>query len=184
MPRGAYGLPAGLTPEEVFSYAYAVFFSPGYRNRYAEFLNKDFPRLPIIHNLESFRALSQLGDHLIGLHLLSVPTLEIRESSPTVVGQLCIEKASWSNQAIWVNKSKTAGFVGVSEQVWKYSFGGYQVCEKWLKDRKGQILSAEDVTHYRKMIHSISETMRIEIEIEALIERCGGWPIAFQNERA
>jgi hypothetical protein len=134
--------------------------------------------------MKSFKALSQLGEHLIGLHLLSVPTPEVRESGPTVIGELCIEKASWSNQAIWVNKSNTAGFLGVSEQVWGYSFGGYQVCEKWLKDRKGQTLSTEEILHYLKMLYSISETMRIETEIEALIERCGGWPNAFQNERA
>ena len=31
-------LPTSLTPEDIFHYAYAVFHSPGYRSRYAEFL--------------------------------------------------------------------------------------------------------------------------------------------------
>ena len=34
-------------PEDVFYYAYAVFHSPTYRERYAEFLKIDFPRLPL-----------------------------------------------------------------------------------------------------------------------------------------
>ena len=36
--KGAHGLPDGVTPEEIFHYAYGVFHSPGYRSRYAEFL--------------------------------------------------------------------------------------------------------------------------------------------------
>ena len=35
----------------------------------------------------------------------------------------------------------TIGFRGVPEEVWNFHIGGYQVCEKWLKDRKGRTLS-------------------------------------------
>ena len=67
--KGAHGLPDGLTPEDIFDYAYAVFHSPGYRSRYAEFLKIDFPRLPLTGNLELFRALARLGGELVALHL-------------------------------------------------------------------------------------------------------------------
>lgn len=56
-----HGLPANLTPEDIFHYAYAVFHSPGYRSRYAEFLKIDFPRLPLTGDLDLFRALAGLG---------------------------------------------------------------------------------------------------------------------------
>jgi predicted helicase len=45
-------------PENVFDYAYAVFHSPTYRTRYAEFLKIDFPRLPLTSDKGLFRALS------------------------------------------------------------------------------------------------------------------------------
>ena len=45
-------------PEDVFHYAYAVFHSPAYRERYAEFLKIDFPRLPLTGNLKLFRSLA------------------------------------------------------------------------------------------------------------------------------
>ena len=32
------------------------------------------------------------------------------------------------------------GFRGVSEAVWNFHIGSYQVCEKWLKDRRGRTL--------------------------------------------
>jgi len=55
------GLPIGISPEDIFHYAYAVFHSPTYRSRYAKFLRVDFPRLPLPTNLKLFRALAVLG---------------------------------------------------------------------------------------------------------------------------
>jgi hypothetical protein len=55
-------------PEFIFQYAYAVFHSPTYRERYAEFLRADFPRLPLTSDFELFRTLGGLGAELVGLH--------------------------------------------------------------------------------------------------------------------
>jgi hypothetical protein len=63
--------------------------------------------------------------------------------------------------------------------VWNFHIGGYQVCEKWLKDRKGRILTKDDLAHYQKIIIALSETIRLMAEIDAVIEQHGGWPGAF-----
>ena len=36
---------------------------------------------------------------------------------------------------VYINKDQY--FEGVIPEVWNFHIGGYQVCEKWLKDRKG-----------------------------------------------
>ena len=170
------GLPKGLTPEDIFHYAYAVFHSPGYRSRYAEFLKIDFPRLPLTGNLELFRALARLGGELIALHLLESPKLDkphhrfIGDRNPEV------EKVSWSKNTVWIDKAQTTGFHGVPEDVWNFHIGGYQVCEKWLKDRKGRTLSKDDIAHYHKIVIALSETIRLMKEIDKVIEKHGGWP--------
>jgi predicted helicase len=69
-------LPRGLTPEDIFHYAYAVFHSPRYRRRYAEFLKIDFPRLPLAGNLELFCSLAHLGAELVAVHLMESPKLD------------------------------------------------------------------------------------------------------------
>ena len=61
--------------------------------------------------------------------------------------------------------------------VWNFHIGGYQVCEKWLKDRKGRTLSAEDIEHYQRVVVALNETIRIMGEIDEVIEEHGGWPI-------
>jgi hypothetical protein len=39
--------------------------------------------------------------------------------------------------------------------------GVYQVCEKWLKDRRGRTLSFDDVQHYQKIVVALRETIRL-----------------------
>lgn len=179
-PTKPHDLPADLTPEDIFHYVYAVFHSPGYRRRYAEFLKIDFPRLPLTGNLELFRALARLGGELTPLHLLESPKLD-KPFSEYIGGRNpdMIEKVSWSKNTVWLDKAQTTGFKGVCEEVWNFHIGGYQVCEKWLKDRRGRTLSDDDILHYQKIVVALNETIRIMKEIDDVIEKHGGWPGAF-----
>ncbi|MGA2659556.1 MAG: type ISP restriction/modification enzyme [Verrucomicrobiota bacterium] len=177
LERTQDGLPSGLSPEDIFQYAYAVFYSPEYRRRYAEYLKIDFPRLPLTCNLELFRALGRLGGELVALHLLESPQLD--EPLTEYVGGRSpeVEAISWSKNTVWLDKAQTSGFKGVCEDVWNFPIGGYQVCEKWLKDRKGRALSAADRTHYQKIVVALHETIRIMADIDRVIEKHGGWPL-------
>jgi len=61
----------------------------------------------------------------------------------------------------WFKKRKrTEGYKKVRIQKLKTK-GGYQVSEKWLKDRKGRTLSSEEVSHYVRVITAIAETISI-----------------------
>ncbi len=64
----------------------------------------------------------------------------------------------------------------------KPGFPRYQVCHKWLKDRKSRALSDDDIAHYQKIIVALAETIRLMKEIDEVIEKHGGWPGAFQVE--
>ena len=179
--KKAIGAAAMLTPEDIFHYAYAVFHSPGYRSRYAEFLKIDFPRLPLTGNLKLFRALARLGGELTALHLLESPKLA-QPITEFIGGRHPeIEKISWTCNTVWLDKAHTSGFQGVREDVWNFHIGGYQVCEKWLKDRKGRPLMKDDLAHYQKIVVALTETIGLMKEIDAVIETHGGWPGAFQT---
>jgi hypothetical protein len=68
--------------------------------------------------------------------------------------------------------------------MWNFHIGGYQVCQKWLKDRKGRTLSKDDIAHYQKIVVALNETIRLMQEIDVVIEQHGGWPGAFQTGEA
>lgn len=174
-------LPTELKPEDIFQYAYAVFHSPSYRLRYAEPLKTEFPRLPLIRNLELFRAMATLGGRLIALHLLESEKLSRPNTEFVGDRNAVIEKASWSRGTVWIDKAQQTGFRGVREEVWTFNIGGYPVCEKWLKDRKGRVISKDETHHYQKIITALSETIQLMTEIDVVIGKYGGWPAAFQN---
>ena len=68
-------------------------------------------------------------------------------------------------------------FKGVPENVWNFHIGGYQVCEKWLKDRREGVLTKDDIDNYHRIVVALRETIRIMAEIDKVIERHGGWPL-------
>jgi predicted helicase len=187
-PTGARGN-RDFSPEDVLFYSYAVFHSPTYRTRYAEFLKIDFPRVPLPGSLQLFRSLSALGGQLAGLHLLesakvAEPITSFRGPKNPVVGRV-----GWSDDTVWLDAGAakdalsstagTMGFVGVPSDVWNVHVGGYQVLEKWLKDRKGRTLSTGDVEHYQKIVVALSETIQIMTKVDTVIDDHGGWPAAF-----
>jgi predicted helicase len=166
-------------PEDIFSYMYAVFHSPTYRSRYAEFLKMDFPRLPLTSNPELFRNLCSLGDELVSLHLMEKHGKKI--TGYTVTGDSAVETVRYTEPQsdtkgrVWINA--TQYFEGVSKNVWEFHVGGYQVCAKWLKDRKGRKLTYDDLTHYQQIVSALAETIKLMEQIDAAINASGGWPI-------
>ena len=99
---------------------------------------------------------------------------------PLEQGRVYISRSAAVPAAISEDASKDAGatngqyFEGVPPEVWEFHIGGYQVCEKWLKDRRGRMLTYDDQMHYCKVVTAIKETIRLMAEIDAAIPK---WPI-------
>ncbi|NLL90609.1 MAG: N-6 DNA methylase [Dehalococcoidales bacterium] len=163
-----------FTPEDIFDYAYAVFHSPTYRTRYAEFLKIDFPRLPLTSDKELFKALGEKGAELVSLHLMEALILNTLITRYPIDGSHKVGKVEYNedNRRVYINK--TQYFEGVPPEVWNFHIGGYQVCHKWLKDRKDRNLSYDERVHYQKVVVALKETIRLMEEIDDIIP---GWPI-------
>ncbi len=161
-------------PEDIFNYAYAVFHSPTYRSLYAEFLKTDFPRLPLTSDRELFKALVTKGAELVSLHLMESLKLNSLITKYPIPGPNQVETVAYDkdNQRVYINKSQH--FEGVPPEVWNFYIGGYQVCQKWLKDRKGRTLTFDDLCHYQKIIVALKETIQLMGEIDTLIPT---WPM-------
>ena len=143
-------------PEDVLAWIYAVFHSPGYREHYEAQLKLDFPRVPLPGGVDLFRKLAEAGHDLLALHLLESPKLGKPITTYTGPRNPEVGRVGWSDGTVWIDAGKTnarerhratkpgtIGFQGVPEEVWDFQIGGYQVCHKWLKDRKGRTLSDE-----------------------------------------
>lgn len=76
-----------------------------------------------------------------------------------------------------VHINGTQYFDSVPPDMWQFHVGGYQVCQKWLKDRKGRALSYEDITHYQCIVAALAEMIALMEQIDRMIEEYEGWPI-------
>jgi predicted helicase len=181
LPDGKGDRLTSFGPEDVFDYLYAVFHSPNYRRRYKEFVRIDFARLPLTSNGELFRGLCALGSKLVSLHLLNehIPLI----TTYPIAGKSKVEAVRYvpsDAQAnfggrVWINNSQY--FDGVPADVWNFKTGGYQVCNRWLKDRKDRELTYEELTNYQRIVSALNETFTTMSEIDNLIDKHGGWPI-------
>ena len=58
-----------ISREDIFYYVYGLLHSPDYRERFADNLGKELPRIPCVNAATDFWAFSQAGRKLAGLHL-------------------------------------------------------------------------------------------------------------------
>ncbi len=205
IPDG-FGRPAKreVGPECIFNYAYAIFHSPTYRERYAGFLRADFPRLPLTSNWDLYRELAGFGMWLVDLHArgqgkntpvgfpvkgkdevhdvrfqpvdsLVIPGAK-RMKSSTPCG--AVEMGPWPDMKagrVWINDRQY--FEPVPEAAWTFPIGGYLPAQRWLKDRLGRALVYEEQAEYQRILWALVETRRLMAEIDISIKQHGGWPL-------
>ncbi len=156
-----------FAPIDILDYIYAVLHSPTYREKYKEFFKIDFPRVPYPKNKVVFWKLVELGGRLRRIHLLESSELDQITVNYPINGDnvvtTSIAKKDWEltdnerlQGRIWINDRQY--FENIPLVAWEFFIGGYQVAQKWLKDRKGKILQFDDILHYQKIIAALIQT--------------------------
>jgi hypothetical protein len=119
--------------------------------------------------------LSVLGTELIGVHLL--------ETSCDSKG-LRFKGTDWAvaagypkflDERIYVNTE--SWFEGVDNAVWELEIGGYQICHKWLKDRRSRELTSADREHFTAIVAALRWTLTQTGRIDEVISEFGGFPL-------
>lgn len=157
-----------FTPTDLLDYIYAVLYSPAYRKKYRELLMTDFPRVPYPQDDDTFWKLVNIGSTLRQLHLLECPAVEHFITRYPEEGGSEVTKPVYKNGNVYINSRQY--FTHVPEIAWDFYIGGYRPAQKWLNDRKGGILSPEDIQHYQKIIVAITETDRLMKEADKVLK--------------
>lgn len=156
------------SPEKILAYIYAVLYSSTYRTQYAEFLKMDFPRIPFTKNQGIFLRMAELGQRLIDLHLMKSSELSRPIAKFYGKGDNRIEAIKYNEPNLGVGINDEQHFEKVPADVWQYQIGGYQVCEKWLKERRDKELTLDEIEHYCKLVTAICRTMEVQKEIDEI----------------
>jgi predicted helicase len=159
----------GISPEEILGYIYSVLHSPSYRKKYVEFLKIEFPRIPLAKDRKTFSQIAALGNELIQIHLL--------EMSPDSgygdfigKGDNSVEKINYSEDEktgnLYINKNQY--FTNVPKELYDFYIGGYQVIDKYLKERRGRTLTIDEVDNITSIINAVAFTIDQMSEIDKL----------------
>jgi hypothetical protein len=169
--KAAYG--EEPTPEDIFYYVYAVLYAETYREKHADFLKTDFPRVPFTTDFELFQVLAALGRRLVDLHLLRSAELDPPAARFQGRGDNRVTRTQGQGfryetreERVYINRNQY--FEPVPQEVWEYQIGGYQVLDKWLKDRKERRLSLEEIKTYCRVVTAIQRTIALQEEVDAL----------------
>ena len=81
---------------------------------------------------------------------------------------------------VYINVSQY--FEGVPKEVWEFHIGGYQVCHKWLKDRKDKRLSLDEITTYCRIVTALQRTIGIQKALDTLYQEVEDNLLNWQKE--
>jgi len=167
LPDGRGDLLATFGPEDIAYYLYALLQAPGYRRRYADALQYDFPRLPL-PSRTLLRDLAGHGEALVNLHRLATPLPACAEFPRS--GSNRVETVRYQPpDRLYLNDTQYV--TGITPAVWEFHLGGYPICRKWLHDRRGRILASDEINRYLHVIAVIAETLRIQRMVEVVFEK-------------
>ncbi|APQ17780.1 type ISP restriction/modification enzyme [Maribacter hydrothermalis] len=174
-PEVRYAYKDTFTSIDLLNYIYAIQLAPWYSDKYKEFLDINFPKVPYPTDQNVFWQMVQLGGELRQLHWLESPKITEYITSFPVDGNNRVERKFTSSSPgfepsksldhqhcqrgkVWINN--TQYFDHVPLTAWKIYLGVHQPAQKWLKDRSGRILDFEEILQYHKIIVALTETHR------------------------
>ena len=125
----------GITADDIFAYTYAVLHNPEYRDKYTVDLLREFPRLPLYQDFNTWK---RMGQELLDLHLnfesAEPYPLERLEKSGSP-GKTAL-RADKERGAIILDDKTT--LTGVPESAWRYRLGSRSALEWVLDQYKGK----------------------------------------------
>lgn len=167
-----------------------IYFSKYMFQEYFNNIQKDYleNKEATEHSYRTYFKLSEIGWELIQHHLLKrdylyticsmqgtgnnykVEKVEFEILEPKNSKELNFLYLTKGEKAgrVWINKERY--FEPIPLKIWNFYIGGYQVLDKWLKERKKHsiILSSEDILHFSKVVNVIDETIKTMQEIDKI----------------
>jgi len=170
-------MPTKPTPIEIFDYIYGILHDPIYRQRFNEYLKRDFPRVPIINapkendddfivTMDMFHEYVTAGERLRKLHLLQDKIPASIAFEPPTPTNLEIGAIKYKDEILHLNPNTQ--ITGISPAVYNYRIGGYQVLDKWFKSHKGKIMTIDDFEHICNVVGLLGETIKIQENLKQL----------------
>jgi predicted helicase len=134
-----------ISKEDVFYYVYGLLHSPDYRERYADNLSKELPRIPCVKTSADFWAFSQAGRKLADVHLdyetVEMYPLQIESGGKTLTDADCrVEKMKYGKNGkdkdlTTLHYNDKITLVGIPLEAYDYIVNGKPALD-WVVERQ------------------------------------------------
>ncbi len=185
--------PDGIGPEDIFAYTYAVLHDPVYRHDYRVDLLREFPRLPLYHDFDTW---AKMGHELLNLHIgfesAEPYPLETVDKSPSPTsgegrgeGRLprVILRADKERGVITLDEHTT--LTGVPADAWRYQLGSRSALE-WVldqyKERKPRDPTISErfntyrfADHKERVIDLLRRVCTVSVKTMAVVDSMAYW---------
>ena len=170
------------TKEGIFHYVYAVLHDPVYRDKYAQNLKREFPRIPLYGQLRAdFWRWAEWGRQLMDLHIgyesvepWPLTRTDMPDEKARAAGQApkCVLKSEPEARRIVVDSETT--LTGVPAEAWNYRLGNRSAID-WVLDQhkerkpKDPTIRAKFDTyrfadHKERVIDLLARVTRVSVE--------------------
>ena len=176
--------PAPITRQAIFHYVYAVLHDPLYREKYAQNLKREFPRIPFYADFWQWAA---WGEQLMALHVgyetiepwplirTDIPDEKARKNGATPKAMLKADKDTGRSAP----DSETT-LAGVPPEAWTYKLGNRSALE-WILDQykekkpkdptsREKFNSYRFADHKHTVIDLLARVTRVKVETQRIVE--------------
>ena len=131
-----------ISKEDIFYYIYGLLHSPDYRERFADNLSKEIPRIPCVKRAVDFRAFEQAGRDLAKLHVnyesVKPYRLKMESAGKLTSADYRVEKMRYGKDkdktTLHYNESIT--LTGIPLEAYEYVVNGKPALD-WVVERQG-----------------------------------------------
>ncbi len=175
--QAVYG--AEVTKWDIFHYVYAMLHHPQYRERYAENLKRELPRIPLLGKRDDFALCVRIGKQLMALHLnyeqvAEYPLKWLEHKDVPINWRVEKMRLSPNKDALVVNEWLT--LVDIPPACFQYRLGNRSALE-WVidqyqvsKDKRSEITSdpnREDEPQY--IVRLVGRVVTVSVETVKLV---------------
>lgn len=153
--------------KDIFYYMYAILYSEQYRSKYYEFLKAEYPKVPYPSGIRMFAKLRTIGQKLVNAHTMQDILPSTHGTAFVSEGGNTVEKLTFKGRNLYINKKSY--FSNISDAEWEYVIGGYQVMQRWYKDRKNRTLSNHEISTFLQIIEIIRLTRELQEQIDKIV---------------
>ncbi len=142
---------------EIIDYVYGYLHDGDYIAQYNEVLKLDLPRVPYPIDKDHFNKYCGLGKKLREIHYSLEPSSKEPIHKVLVGSDFKVGRISYSKGNVYLNE--TTYFKDVPYAVWAYRIGEFNAVQAWVKDRRGRLLSSDELGVFSNILGVVKETL-------------------------